>query len=176
MADDRTILAQRIQSGAATLLAAFDYAQDCALDRWQFAVALPEILAEGATLVDLRWLILRGFAEHAIETTIPGDATRSFRRLPQTCLPADMCIVLSPHGAEALRSLVPGDRDEATPATAGTPTRVSMESSNFAARPLPEWDAARRELRYRDQVVKRYRVPAPNQELVLSAFQDEGWP
>ena len=25
------------------------------------------------------------------------------------------------------------------------------------------------------EVIKRYRVPAPNQELILSAFQEEGW-
>ena len=33
-----------------------------------------------------------------------------------------------------------------------------------------------RELRYAGQVIKRYCVPAPNQELILTAFQEEGWP
>ena len=32
------------------------------------------------------------------------------------------------------------------------------------------------EVRYRDEIVKRYRVPAPNQELILAAFEEEGWP
>lgn len=40
----------------------------------------------------------------------------------------------------------------------------------------PEWDPNRRELRFRGQIVKRFRVPAPNQELILTAFQEEGWP
>ena len=40
----------------------------------------------------------------------------------------------------------------------------------------PLWDPLHRELRYAGQVIKRYRVPAPNQELILTAFQEEGWP
>jgi hypothetical protein len=41
---------------------------------------------------------------------------------------------------------------------------------------LPVWDEERRELRWGDAIVKRFRVPAPNQELILCAFQEEGWP
>ena len=33
-----------------------------------------------------------------------------------------------------------------------------------------------RGLRYNRKVIKRFRVPAPNQELVLTAFQEMGWP
>lgn len=42
--------------------------------------------------------------------------------------------------------------------------------------PLPVWDQSRRELRWVERVVKRFRLPAPNQELILTAFQEEGWP
>lgn len=41
---------------------------------------------------------------------------------------------------------------------------------------VPRWDAARRELEFCGQIVKRYRVPAQNQETILAAFQEEGWP
>ncbi len=41
---------------------------------------------------------------------------------------------------------------------------------------LPHWNALRRELIVGGQVVKRFRVPAPNQEAVLTAFEEEGWP
>ena len=43
-------------------------------------------------------------------------------------------------------------------------------------RRAPEWDEERRELRWRGQVVKRFRQHAENQELILRAFQKAGWP
>ncbi len=42
--------------------------------------------------------------------------------------------------------------------------------------PIPRWDMVRRELAVDGQVVKRFRLPAPNQEAVLAAFEEEGWP
>jgi hypothetical protein len=41
---------------------------------------------------------------------------------------------------------------------------------------VPTWDAAQRVLTYGGQTVKQFSRPAVNQELVLSAFEDEGWP
>lgn len=41
---------------------------------------------------------------------------------------------------------------------------------------VPRWDAVRRELSVDGQMVKRFRQPAPNQEAVLTAFEEEGWP
>ncbi|HEV7225374.1 MAG TPA: hypothetical protein VGN42_21895 [Pirellulales bacterium] len=177
MADLPPFVAERLGSSLKTLFAAFDYALDSHLDRWQFGVALTDVLSQGATLLDVRWLVLRGFAEHAKETTVPGDANRSFRRLPPTSLPADMCIALSPLGAETLRAALPGCRTEpASQACDMATTSASTESAAFVACVTPAWDAERREVRYRDQIVKRYRVPAPNQELILAAFEEEGWP
>src|SRR6185312_7853921 len=138
-----------------------------------FAVTLTDVLSQGATLLDVRWLVLRRFAEHAKETTVPGDANRSFRRLPPTSLPADMCVALSPLGAETLRAVLPGWRPESATQACDT---AATESGAFAACVTPVWDAERREVRYRDEIVKRYRVPAPNQELILAAFEEEGWP
>ncbi len=40
----------------------------------------------------------------------------------------------------------------------------------------PTWEPRSRELRVGEFLVKKFRVPAGNQELVLSAFQEEGWP
>ena len=40
----------------------------------------------------------------------------------------------------------------------------------------PIWDRGERELRAGGSVIKRFCVPAPNQELILTAFQEEGWP
>jgi hypothetical protein len=42
--------------------------------------------------------------------------------------------------------------------------------------PLPIWDGERRELRMGKLVVKRFRQPAKNQELILAAFEEDSWP
>jgi len=40
----------------------------------------------------------------------------------------------------------------------------------------PKWNVERRELTVSGTVVKRFRWPAPNQEMILSVFSEEGWP
>jgi hypothetical protein len=41
---------------------------------------------------------------------------------------------------------------------------------------LPRWAVRTRELWFTDKLVKRFRVPSPNQARVLAAFEEEGWP
>jgi hypothetical protein len=41
---------------------------------------------------------------------------------------------------------------------------------------VPHWDRDRQELRFGDILVKQFKVPAPNQEIILSSFEEEGWP
>ena len=41
---------------------------------------------------------------------------------------------------------------------------------------VPKWDSERRELRVDQRIIKRYRWPAANQERILDAFEEEGWP
>jgi hypothetical protein len=40
----------------------------------------------------------------------------------------------------------------------------------------PHWDSKRRRLTFRGRVVKEFGCPAPCQELILAAFEEEGWP
>jgi hypothetical protein len=42
--------------------------------------------------------------------------------------------------------------------------------------PAPHWDADLRELRVNGDLVKRFKLPCPNQELVLAAFEEDRWP
>ena len=37
------------------------------------------------------------------------------------------------------------------------------------------WDSNRRELWFQGELVKRFRVPAANQECILAAFEEENW-
>jgi hypothetical protein len=41
---------------------------------------------------------------------------------------------------------------------------------------FPHWDLQRRELWMGHVLVKSFRVPAENQEAILTAFQEDGWP
>ncbi len=170
-------LSEPFRSALSVLLAAFDYAADSRADRWQFAIDLSDLFARGATLSDIRWLIHRGLAEHAKETTTPGDPKRSFRALAPTSFPADACLTLTDHGATSLRPLLQSREASApNPPQSGAFPDPRPPTPDPSAAPRPLWDPLHRELRYAGQVIKRYRVPAPNQELILTAFQEEGWP
>jgi hypothetical protein len=163
------------------LLAAYEYGRDANVDPWQFAVETDELRERGAASVDLRWLIATGLAEHRRETTIPGDPERSFRNLPRTGLPRRTSIALTERGAARLAALMREKLEKSRSlgssgaATDGMP--VGEEAKPLLAEaPRPVWDQQRRELRFCEQVVKHFRVPAPNQEIILQAFQEENWP
>ena len=163
------------------LLAAFNYARDSHIDPWQFAVEIDELRQRGAAYTDLRWLIGTGLAEHRRETTVPGDAERSYRPLVPTDFPPTTAVVLTERGAQRISGILPSERrrsrrrirdavSQAETQTLADPHPLTKQ------RPKPVWDQLRRELRFGDQVVKRFRVPAPNQELILQTFQEEDWP
>lgn len=40
----------------------------------------------------------------------------------------------------------------------------------------PFYDAMVQELWFKDKLIKQFRVPAPNQICILTAFEEEGWP
>ena len=60
--------------------------------------------------------------------------------------------------------------------SASGPTTARAGSLATEAKGVPRWDGMRRELLIEGQVVKRFRVAAPNQIAVLAAFEEEGWP
>src|SRR5438128_164279 len=100
------VIPDQFRPALLSLLRASNYAAECNADRWQFAVDLPQLFASGATLTDIRWLVRRGFALHAKETTVPGDAERSFRPLAPTSFPTDTCLVLSENGAAEIQAAI----------------------------------------------------------------------
>jgi hypothetical protein len=171
-----TIIPERFRPALELLVTAYNYAEDSRADRWQFAIGLTELQTHGATLADIRWLILRGFAEHARETTNPGDSERSFRKLAATAFPPDTYLVLSDSGAATLKQSFGAVQKKTATRGETSINPVADICLPPTTRATPEWDALRRELRYQDGVIKRYRVPARNQALVLTAFQEMGWP
>ena len=140
------------------------------------------------TSSDLRWMVAKGFAEHGQETSGYDDPHRSFHRSNGYFFNNHTCLILTPSGAalaehvfrETARS--PRATLSALAAVAGETAalanaRQAAYQTNTLARSAlkPRWDATRRELSLTGVIVKRFRVPARNQETILSVFEEEGW-
>jgi hypothetical protein len=62
------------------------------------------------------------------------------------------------------------------PQTTAPPPRLSPRRRPQRRPPKPRWDAVARELWYDGQLVKRFTQPSRNQERILAALEEEGWP
>ncbi len=146
------------------------YAQQTSGDRWEFAVEIDELFGLGLTRNDLRWLVRMNYVEHAREVTHERADGRAFCPTGDLTFRKHSCFVLT-----SLGEVVAG-RDCSVRANQGlTPTRSAMPEDS-ADECLPQWDTDRRELRVAKQLVKRFKWHAINQETILVAFQEEGWP
>jgi hypothetical protein len=181
------LVPQRIIAGLTFLLQAREYADDVQTDIWDFALELRELRSVELGNSDLRWLVMKGYVEHARETTLPGEAQRSFRRTKGLSFNKKTCFVLTDAGAEAAHALgvfeerldLPHDGSAANPAATARRSESqapSQASAEPPARVVPRWDGDLQELRVNGVIVKQFKVPAPNQEMILSAFQEENWP
>ncbi len=155
------------------LVEAFDFAQDTQCDVWEFAVAIRRLQALGLNESDLRWLVCKGFVEHAREVTRGEDRHRKFRSVENLCFCKKTHFALTPSGVELGRSLIPCDVGNASRGVRGASlSRMDFERSKT----LPSWNPDTRELRLLDRIVKRFKWQAVNQEIVLGAFQEDNWP
>src|SRR5215207_8997938 len=55
------------------LLKANTYAEDTGRDTWEFAVTITELRRDGVAENELRWLICRGYIQHAKEVMTTGN-------------------------------------------------------------------------------------------------------
>ena len=157
---------------------AYGYAVDVGVDAWDFAVEIGEFRRAQITNSELRWLLVRGYARHAEETTASGGGRR-FRQVAATSLSDASCFVIAEAGLALIESWnVPATKlDEPTSPT--LPMRPLEESAGHAP-PLtveekPFWDAKRRKLLISGMVVKQFHCPAASQQLILDAFQTAHW-
>jgi len=145
------------------LLQAHECAAELALDAWEFALEIVDLRAAGVGHSELRWLVAKGYLEHAYEGNGHDRSQRQFRPTPTLRIGTQSCFVLTATGL-ALARRVPGLLNART----GT-----SEEPGLA---IPHYDADLKELRLRGELVKRFKVPAGNQELLLVAFEEQGWP
>lgn len=152
----------RIGLALVLLLDAWEAAFDLGLPAEDFAVEVREFQSLGLTATDLRWLVARGYADHLREDEGDGCGCRSFLAPPGLVLTQSSCFVLTAAGrqfAAEQQALQEGGTD--------SPGREA---------PVPRWDGERRQLLWGDCLVKRFRVPAACQEIILASLEEQGWP
>jgi len=130
-------------------------------DIWQFAVEIGQLRALGLDHTELRCLLCRRLLEHAAESTEVGADRRTFRPLKTLVLPEQTCFVLTGKGRE----------ETSCPAAL-----IAAEQPTTRRARSPRWEGGERQLWWGKSLVKEFRVPATNQERVLAALQEEGWP
>lgn len=178
------IATTRIAAGLQLLLQSRQLAQEVKRDIWEFSVEKQNLNTTGVSNSDLRWMICRGLIEHAIEVTEHSVPNRQFRAGTELGLEDRSCFILTAEGERFARKSAfsissNGAKHEGTVARW---SRVDFEnlngtSTHSAARvSTPTWDSARHQLRVGSTIVKEYKLPSPNQEKILAAFEEEGWP
>jgi hypothetical protein len=150
-----------VLAALAMLKRARDAALELGLSPWDLAVGITHLIAVGASCEDVRRLVAGGLVERRDERRRDEAGVRSFEPVDGVPISARTCFVLTSAGADCLARWD------------GKPTAVA----DSPPKPIvPRWDGDRRQLWYRDTLVKWYRQPAPSQETILSAFEEDGWP
>lgn len=153
----------KLESVLVELLEALRYADDTNSNAWDFAVSMGRLVNLGATESDLRWLVLKGLVDHGKEVTIEGDDGREFRPTGNLTFSSRTCFVLNDRGIITAMQC----RRESLPVLSESETETVA---------VPHWNGVLRQLQLDGKIVKSFKWPAINQETVLCAFQEEGWP
>lgn len=169
-------LPTRVQAALALLVEAYHYARALRRDRWDFAVEVQGLYALGVSSSDLRWLVCQEYAEHAAEVTFPGEDGRAFHGSGNLTFTSQSCFVLTDLGVAFARAA--GDQPAKDTGTrdGGAGQGPSANGDGVVSSAVPRWDCQRQELCLGDVVVKQFKLPAPNQEMILAAFEEENWP
>ncbi len=168
----------RLRTALVMLLESFNYAHDLQMDPWDFSVEYPNLTQLGLSNNDCRWLLARGLVEHAQEITSCHDDRRRFTRGSKLTFSSATCFVLTREGLRLARQAAVNPAATAAPGPLvplPCPALPEMRSEPLRSG-VPRWDSQRRELRLGGELVKAFKVPAPNQEIILSTFEEERWP
>ena len=177
---------ESLRAGLALFWRAYLCAQDTGIDVWEFALRTARLYDAGMTDDDLQWMIAKGFAEHG-EELFGNDSNRTFRSKDDYVFDHRSRLILTAGGAALAEHVfsheapAPQTTLAALAVVKETAALTGSRQSNYkrvaaASGALkPYWDTTRRELSLGGFIVKRYRVPARNQETILSVFEEEGW-
>jgi hypothetical protein len=168
---------RRGREGLSLLVDAHRYAADLRRNVWDFAVEIDGLRQAGFTNNEFRWLLCKGYVRHAAETSPAGAARRAFRRGRRgngQVFGRRTCFVLTDEGLKFAAAAL--EQWPAKPAELRVVRPGVAEHVRLPPTAKPTWDRERQELRLGNLVIKQFKVPAPNQERILAAFQEEDWP
>jgi len=171
----------QLRRGIALLMQAGAYAAELKHDPWDFAVEIRTLRNAGLTDSDLRWMICKGYVQHAREITLPVESRRKFWTGGGLSFTRRSCFILTEHGREVAHELnsmlSPPIPLNYTPPAA---SRISLDRPSAPRTPppgqTPKWDSERHEFWVENLLVKEFKLPSPNQATILMAFEEEGWP
>lgn len=165
-------VSEHLCEGLQLLLRAATYAEDVKCSPWDMAVEMNDLTKHGLSRTDLRWLICRGYLEHQQEVPSPVPEQRKFRGASDKQLTRKSCFLLTATGRGFARRICTANGEEHH----AVRDNGAPNGNGKSAGPMPCWDGERRELRVGESLVKQFKLPSPNQEALLMAFEEDGWP
>src|SRR3990172_5245587 len=91
-------IVQRGRRALNLLVESYECAEELNRTVWDFAVEIGGLRKLGLTISDFRWLVCKGYVEHAIEITFPGEAGRAFQGSGGLAFKRRTCFVLTESG------------------------------------------------------------------------------
>ena len=116
----------------------------------------------------------KGYVHHGREVTPPVDDKREFRSTGELTFCKRTCFVLTHEGFQYAQRIC--NNSEQLLLNADSSTQVVQDGDPKLKSERPSWDGERQELRFGDQLIKRFKWPAANQQTILAAFEEDGWP
>ncbi len=163
---------RKIRAALTLFAEAHNYAKDTKLTVWEYAIEADVLLAAGLTPNDIRWFLHKGWVEHRQETTKSDTARRSFCRCRGGTLGYRSCFVLTDAGLALNSRITHG----AYALAVGADPRILRQRPDRGSSVHPHWDVKLRELSLDGQLIKCLKTSAPCQQIILAAFEEEGWP
>lgn len=158
------------------------YAADAKRDIWDFSIDLADFKAANILNSELRWLLAQGYIVHAQELSQASEPGRKFVPIKSLAIPDRSSFVLTRKGVQLAvdqhsKLDIDVDSRTKTPSTYDSSNQTFANGNGVLKPPaVPQWDSLRRELCLAAELVKRFNRPAPNQENILSTFQEQHWP
>jgi hypothetical protein len=167
------LLQGRLADGLFALLQAFDFSQDVAADVRVFAVELSVLVNSGLSANQLRWLVLKGYAEHYIERRPRGNEGRSLVAAKSLNFRTLSRFVLTAAGADFVGSICRRPAEQV--AARIVDKELQDDSAGNEPQLKPHWDRRLRQLTFDGVLIKTFSRAAVNQMPVLDKFQALNW-
>lgn len=175
-------LKEMLKGGLSLLWRGSEYARDLDRENYEFAVEATALHEAGFSEIDIRWLVARGYVQ-LVSRVVPDHSVTDTSRRDQCVDSQTAAYILTKMGATLAYQILSQSNQVESDLTAangnGHPTRFLPTHSLINAsirHQKPNWDQNRKELRVGQCVIKLFRWVAINQETVLMAFEEEGWP